>query len=248
MTRIKWGSVGERVFEAGCDRGVLYVDGADGVPWNGLISVSESSSGGDLAEYYIDGIKYLQLLAAEEFVATIEAFTYPDEFAACDGTRPVGNGLFMTQQPRRQFGLAYRTKIGNDVKGVDLGYKIHLVYNALAAPTSRPNNTMTDSVEPFNFSWSLTTKPPSFAGYKPTAHMVIDSRDTPSELLAQIEDILYGGVGSARLPSVVELIFMFNSYQSSSFDAGYLTEDYFNGFDAGHVTDPQTDLISGGTP
>lgn len=114
MTRIKWGSVGERVFEAGCDRGVLYVDGADGVPWNGLISVSESSSGGDLAEYYIDGIKYLQLLAAEEFVATIEAFTYPDEFAACDGTRPVGNGLFMTQQPRRQFGLAYRTKIGND--------------------------------------------------------------------------------------------------------------------------------------
>lgn len=134
------------------------------------------------------------------------------------------------------------------IKGVDLGYKIHLVYNALAAPTSRPNNTMTDSVEPFNFSWSLTTKPPSFAGYKPTAHMVIDSRDTPSELLAQIEDILYGGVGSARLPSVVELIFMFNSYQSSSFDAGYLTEDYFNGFDAGHVTDPQTDLISGGTP
>jgi hypothetical protein len=155
----------------------------------------------------------------------------------------------VTHQRRKEFGLSYRTKIGNDVAGVDLGYKIHLIYNALAAPTSRPNSTMTESVEPFNFSWSISTKPPNFAGYKPTAHLVIDSRDTPSDLLIQIEDILYGSAAApARLPSAVELIFLFNSYQASSFDAGYLTEPYFNGFDAGSVTDPQTALISGGTP
>lgn len=250
MPRLTWGAVGERVFEAGVDHGVLYVDGADGVAWNGLTSVSESSSGAELSEYYVDGIKYLQLLAAEEFVATIEAYTYPDEFAQCDGTRPVGHGLFMTQQPRKEFGLSYRTKVGNDVDGIDLGYKIHLVYNALAAPTARPNNTITESVDPFNFSWTISTKPPTFVGYKPTAHMVIDSRDTPSDLLAQIEDILYGSADSdpARLPSVAELIFLFNSYQASGFDAGYLTEEYFNGFDAGSIGDPQTALIDGGTP
>lgn len=248
MPPLTWDAVGERVFETGIDHGVLYVDGADGVAWNGLISVSESPSGGELSEYYIDGIKYLQLLSSEEFAATIEAYTYPDEFAQCDGTRPVGNGLFMTQQPRKQFGLSYRTKIGNDVNGVDLGYKIHLVYNVLAAPSARQSSSMTESVDPFNFSWSISTKPPTFVGYKPTAHMVIDSRDTPSDLLVQIEDILYGSVAPARLPSVAELIFLFNSYQTSSFDAGYLTEPYFNGFDAGFISDPQTALIDGGTP
>lgn len=247
--RLKWNNIGERFFETGVDQGVLYIDNAAGVPWNGLVSVSESPSGATLSELYIDGIKYLQLLEAEEYAATIEAYTYPDEFGACDGTRPVGNGLFMTHQPRKSFSLSYRTKIGNDVNGIDLGYKIHLVYDALAAPTQRQNNSLSDSVDPFHFNWSIAAKPPSFAGYKPTAHMVIDSRDTPTDLLAQIEDILYGSEASvARLPSVDELIFLFNSYQAMVFDAGYLTEEYFNGFDAGAVSDPQTALIDGGMP
>lgn len=250
MTRLVWDNIGERVFEAGVDHGVLYIDNSTGVAWNGLTSVSESSSGAELAEYYIDGIKYLQLLSSEEFGATIEAYTYPEEFAVCDGTRPVGNGMFMTQQPRRAFGLSYRTKIGNDSKGLDLGYKIHLVYNALAAPSSKSHNSLSESVEPLNFSWTITTKPPMFVGFKPTAHMVIDSRDTPSDLMADIQDILYGTDAAApRLPSVDELISMFNSYQASVLDAGNLTETYLNGFDAGATpSDPQTDLLSGGIP
>lgn len=248
--RLKWDNVGERVFETGVDQGVLYVGTTDGVPWNGLVSVSESPSGASLSEYYIDGIKYLQLLSAEEFVATIEAFTYPDEFSTCDGTLSAGNGLYMTHQPRASFGLSYRSRIGNDVDGIDLGYKIHVVYNALAAPSQRQHSSMGDTVDPYHFSWQLSTKPSNFAGFKPTAHLVIDSRDTPSDLLSQIEDILYGSTSSAsRLPSADELIFLFNSYQASSFDAGYLTEAYFNGFDAGTTpTDPETALISGGTP
>jgi hypothetical protein len=174
MTRLNWDVVGERTFETGVDRGVLYVDGSDGVPWNGLISVSESPSGADLSEYYIDGIKYLQLLAGEEFTATIDAFTYPDEFASCDGTRSVGNGLFVTQQPRKGFSLSYRSQVGNDVDGISHGYKIHVVYNALAAPSARQRNSLSDSIAPLNFSWQISTKPPRFAGYKPTAHLVID--------------------------------------------------------------------------
>ena len=250
MTRLTWDVVGERVFEAGVDHGVLYVDEGDGVAWHGLTSVSESPSGADLGEYYIDGIKYLQVLGSEEFAATIEAFTYPDEFAVCDGTRPVGNGLFMTQQPRKSFGFSYRTRVGNDIQGTDHGYKIHLVYNALAAPSSKQHSSLNESAEPINFSWSITTKPPRFVGFKPTAHMVIDSRETPSDLLYSIQDILYGTDDTApRLPSVDELIELFNSYQSSIFDAGHLTETYFNGYDAGDELDPpDTPLISGGIP
>jgi hypothetical protein len=250
MTRLEWDTVGERVFEAGVDHGVLYVDGYDGVAWHGLTSVSESPSGAELAEFYIDGIKYHQYLSAEEFVATIEAFTYPDEFAICDGTRPAGNGLFMTQQPRKPFGLSYRSKIGNDVRGLDHGYKIHLIYNALAAPSSRQRSSLGENVEPMTFSWNISTKPPTFIGYKPTAHMVIDSLETPSDLMQDITSILYGDVGAPpRLPSVPELISIFNSYQTSYFDAGYLVDPYFNGFDAGVTPeDPETDLISGGIP
>jgi hypothetical protein len=250
MTRLEWDTVGERIFEAGVDHGVLYVDGSDGVPWNGLTSVSESSSGAELAEYYIDGIKYHQLLSAEEFIATIEAFTYPDEFDVCDGTRPAGNGLFMTQQTRKSFGLSYQSKIGNDVRGLDKGYKIHLVYNALAAPSSRQRNTLSENVEPMTFSWSITTKPQSFVGFKPTAHVVIDSVETPNDLMQDVIDILYGTDDTAaRLPSVSELIAIFNSYQTSYFDAGRLIDPYYNGFDAGVTpTEPETALISGGIP
>jgi hypothetical protein len=247
---MRWATAGQRTFEAGLDRGVLFVDGIDGVPWNGLISVAESPSGGDLQEYYFDGRKYLQLLSSVEFAATIQAYTYPDEFEVCDGTAPAGNGLFVTNQRRKSFGLCYRTYVGNDLKGVEAAYKIHLIYNALAAPTPRPNNTMSATVDPYNFSWQITTKPPTFAGFKPTAHFVINSQDTPADLLARLEDILYGTESQdPRLPSVDELIFMFESYQPTGFDAGYLTEPYFNGFDAGDSpTEPQTALIDGGGP
>lgn len=247
--RLAWNVVGERVFEAGVDQGVLYVDGADGVPWNGLVAVTESPSGGEVTPYYVDGVKYLNHSASEEFEATIEAYTYPDEFAVCDGTLSVANGLFALQQRRKSFGLSYRTKIGNDVDGIDHGYKIHLVYNVTAAPSERPNNTIGDSLSPDNFSWKVVTKPPTMTGYKQTAHFVIDSRETPSDLMNQITDILYGSsTTAARLPSVSELLYIFQEYQASVFDAGFLTDTYFATFDAGIVGDAYTSTIDGGTP
>jgi len=247
MTRLMWNAVGERTFEAGVDQGILFIEGIDGVPWNGLVAVSESPSGGDITPYYIDGIKYLNHVANEEFEATIEAYTYPEEFAQCEGVSLVKNGLFATQQPKKSFGLAYRTKVGNDVDGVDHAYKIHLVYNAMAEPTDRPNNTISDSVDPFNFSWDIVTKPPTFTSYKPTAHFVIDSRDVPSILIELVEDILYGSDASAsRLPPVSELLFIFNEYDSEVLDAGTLVEDYYITIDSGVVPEPQTSTIDGG--
>jgi hypothetical protein len=247
--QLVWNAVGERTFEVGVDHGVLYIDGIDGVAWNGLISVNESPSGGDVTPYYVDGIKYLNVAAAEEFEATVEAYTYPDEFGVCDGTAPVKNGLFATQQPKKSFGLSYRTKIGNDVDGADHAYKIHLVYKAMAAPSDRQHHSMSDSIDPFNFSWKIVTKPPTFIGYKPTAHFVIDSREVPSDLMNQISDILYGTADTApRLPSVPELLFIFTEYEASVFDAGFLTEEYFTTFDAGIIPAAQTSTIDGGMP
>lgn len=212
MTRLAWGAHGERFFETGTDRGVLYLTGAPGVPWNGLKAVNESPTGGEPRPYYLDGYKYLNVASAEEYAATLEAFSSPREFAVCDGTLGIHNGLFVTQQPRSQFGLSYRTLVGNDKDGDQHGYKIHLVYNALAAPSQRNNQTTGDGVNPLTLSWSITTQPPLLAGIKPTAHFVIDSRFTPPVLLKTIEDILYGSIdGDARLPSVQELADLFRS-------------------------------------
>ncbi len=251
MTRLMWNAAGERIFEAGVDRGVLYIEGEVGVPWNGLISVSESPSGGKVTPYYIDGIKYFNHVSLEEFEAAIEAYTYPEEFAECDGTKLVKNGLFATQQRKKSFGLAYRTKVGNDNDGIDHGYKLHVVYNATAEPTNRSNNTISDSVEPFNFNWSIFTKPSVFTGYKPTAHFVIDSRTTPPTLLGQIENILYGsdvdGLTS-RLPSADELLYIFDSHESGFIDAGTLVEPYYNTIDAGIIPEAQTDTFDAGGP
>lgn len=246
--RLTWNAIGERFFETGVDRGVLYVD-AVGVPWNGLVSVSEAPTGAEVTPYYIDGVKYLNHMSSEEFEATVEAYTYPDEFGPCEGIRSVANGLSLAQQPRKQFGLCYRTIVGNDVEGVDHGYKIHLVYNALAAPSERSNTTTGEEVEPFNFSWDIVTKPPTFIGYKHTAHFVIDSRETPSELLSRIEDILYGSdTTNPRQPSVPELLFIFEEYQAAFFDAGRAGDEYFASFDAGRAGDPYTSTIDGGGP
>lgn len=210
MARLNWDAQGARYYETGIDRGVLYPISDIGVAWPGLIAVSESPSGGDPRPYYIDGIKYLNISAAEEFVASIEAFYAPAEFAECDGRTQIQNGLFATQQPRKTFGFSYRTLIGNDLDGSAHGYKIHLVYNALAAPAGRDYASNGDSVDPSIFSWDIETLPPSLNGYKPTAHMVVDSRTTDPAVLTQVEDLLYGTEANApTLPTPNELVAIF---------------------------------------
>lgn len=211
MPRLEWNAAGSRFYEAGVDRGVLYVDGQAGVPWNGLTAVNENASGGDAQAFYIDGVKYLNRSSDREFEATITAFTYPDEFGVCDGTVEARSGLFITNQRRKSFGLSYRTMIGND-QTEQYGYKIHIIYNALAAPSDVDNKTATDRTEVNEFSWQITTKPPAMSGYKPTSHIVIDSRTTDPSVLELIEDILYGNdEDSARIPSLAELIGVYDT-------------------------------------
>jgi hypothetical protein len=210
VPRLNWDVSGERFYETGIDRGVLYVPALDGVAWSGLTSIEESPSGGDAKPYYLDGFKYLNLSAAEEFEATINAFSSPKEFDQCDGMVSVHNGLLATQQPRQSFGLSYRTLLGNDIEGTDYAYKIHLVYNALAAPGSRTSTTIGSSAEPTDLSWQITTMPPAMTGYKPTAHLIIDSSRTDPAVLAEVEDIVYGSdSNSARQPSPDELAAIF---------------------------------------
>lgn len=212
MAQLVWGTVGQRRFETGADRGVLYVDGV-GFAWNGLTSVKESISGGEPQPYYYDGVKYLNLASAEDYAATIEAFSSPEEFDQCDGTVAISNGLFATQQPRKEFDFSFRTLIGNDLDGTDYGYKIHLVYNALAAPADRDNVTISDSPNPATLSWPISTRPPVVSGHRPTAHFVIDSSKTPEDLMVELEDILYGTSTTApRMPDADEVTSMFAAF------------------------------------
>lgn len=206
MTRLDWNSIGARLYETGVDRGVLFVDGYPGVPWNGLTSVNESPSGGDPKTFYIDGVKYLMISAPEEFEGTITAFTYPDEFSQCNGDVQPRSGLFLTHQRRKTFGFSYRTKIGNDLTG-SYGYKIHLIYNALASPSERSNETLKDSTDPDDFSWKITCIPPTMDGYRRTSHIILDSRTTDPSVLSEIEDILYGtDEDQSRMPTLEEVI------------------------------------------
>lgn len=210
MTRINWGASGERFYELGLDRGVLYVGSNPGVPWIGLVSVAENPSGGGAKPFYVDSVKYLNLAASEEFEATIAAFASPVEFAPCEGSLAIQNGLFATQQPRIPFGLSYRTLVGNDTQGTNLGYKIHIVYNALAAPSSRSNNTTNNSVDPITLSWPITTLPPAMTGVKRTSHLIIDSRYADPDALIEAESVLYGDESnSARIPTPDELAAIF---------------------------------------
>lgn len=197
MAELVWDAVGERVYETGVDRGVLYLPNVSGVydtgfAWNGLTGVTESPSGAEATPQYADNIKYLNLVSAEEFGATIEAFTYPEEFAQCDGSAAPEPGVFLGQQGRRTFGLAYRTQIGNDLAGTDFGYKIHLIYGALAAPSERAYATVNDSPEALTFSWELSTTAVPVTGFKPTASITIDSTKVTPADLAALETILYG--------------------------------------------------------
>lgn len=217
MPKLEWDKVGARVYETGVDHGVLYLPDAQGeystgVVWNGLVSVSESPSGAEPSPQYADNIKYLNLVSAEEFGATIEAFTYPDEFAVCDGTAEPTPGVLVGQQSRKTFGLSYRTKIGNDLNGSDHGYKLHLVYGALAAPTEKAYSTVSDSPEAITFSWSVSTTPVEVPGLKPTATLTINSTKVDPAALALLEEMLYGSTAeTASLPLPGEVIALFEA-------------------------------------
>lgn len=205
MSKLVWDQTGERLYETGVRNGVLYIPTAGvyskGVAWNGLTAVTESPSGAEATPLYADDIKYLNLMSTEEFGATIEAYTYPDEFAECDGSAALVDGVYIGQQARKTFGLCYRTTVGNDTEGNDYGYKLHIIYGCLAAPSEKGYATINDSPEAITFSWEVTTTPVNVAGAKPTASITIDSTKVDATKLAALEDILYGSESEeARLP------------------------------------------------
>ena len=211
MPRLTWDDTGKRFYETGVRQAVLYVQGEGGtypkgVAWNGITAVTESPSGAEPNPLYADDIKYLNLLSAEEFAATIEAYTYPDEFAQCDGTASPVKGVTIGQQARKTFGLCYRTTVGNDVDSDKHGYKLHLIYGCMAAPSEKGYSTKNDSPEAVTFSWEVSTTPVSVDGFEPTACMTIDSRTADATKLKALEDILYGNESEARLPLPNEVV------------------------------------------
>lgn len=214
MAKLVWDETGKRFYETGVDHGVLYpLDTlgkySKGVAWNGLSSVTESPSGAEPTAIYADNIKYLNLMSAEEFGATIEAYTYPDEWAECDGSAAIADGVYAGQQTRKTFGLCYRTKLGNDVDGNDHGYKLHLIYGALASPSEKGYQTINDSPEAITFSWEISTTPVSIKNFKPTACITINSTKANPTDLATLEGILYGSEepeAEPRLPLPDEVV------------------------------------------
>lgn len=204
--RLTWDDAGKRLYETGVKQGVLYPqddNGAypKGVAWNGLTAVTESPEGAEPTPLYADDIKYLNLLSTEEFKATVEAYTYPDEFAECDGSGSLVEGVTIGQQERKTFGLSYRTSLGNDVKGNEYGYKLHIVYGCLAAPSEKAYATVNDSPEAITFSWEVSTTPVNVTGFKPTASLVLNSVKLGEAKMKAIEDVLYGSsTAEARLP------------------------------------------------
>lgn len=215
MTKIIWDGTGERFYETGTSQGVLYVQTGDGaygtgVAWNGLTGVTESPSGADPTDMYADDIKYASIRSAETFDATVEAYTYPDEFAECDGSAELTPGVMIGQQNRKAFGLSYRTKVSNDVN-ID-AYKLHLIYGATASPSEKAYTTINDSPDAITFSWELKTTPVNVTGYKPTATLVIDSRKVDKEKLTKFEEILYGSAESEpKLPLPDEVLAHFGA-------------------------------------
>ena len=222
MARIEWDKTGERFFETGVDRGVFYPRGSGGtytggVAWNGLTAVTESPSGAETTKHYADNIAYLSLTSAEEFGATIEAFTWPDEFEAVDGLGELASGITIGQQTRKVFGFSYRTKVGNDVDGEDHGYKLHLLYGCKASPSEKAYATISDSTEPLTFSWELTTEPIIVGTinnieYRPTSILTVDSTRVDQSDLTALETLLYGGEGAGAdaqlpLPAAVYALF-----------------------------------------
>lgn len=217
MFNLQWDQIGERVYETGVKMGVLYPQTGGtypkGIAWNGLTAITESPSGAEPEPIYADDTKYLNLISNEEFGATIEAYTYPEEFGACDGSAEIGTGVSIGQQRRNPFGLCYRTTIGNDTDGSDYGYKIHIIYGAMASPSEKGYATINDTPEAITFSWELATTPVAVPGFKPTASLTVDSTKVAKEKLTILEEILYGKSAAepaeaieARLPLPSEII------------------------------------------
>lgn len=215
MAKLVWDKVGERLYETGVSNGVLYpmTEGntyGTGVAWNGISSVSESPSGAEPSAVYADNTKYLNLISAEDFSATIEAYTYPDEWAECDGSAEIAKGVMIGQQTRKGFGLCYRTILGNDVRSNEYGYKLHIIYGGMAAPSEKSYTSVNDSPEAITLSWSITTTPVAVSGFKPTACLIIDSTKADPAKLAALEKILYGSdeepQSEARLPLPDEIV------------------------------------------
>lgn len=216
MPKLVWDLVGERFYETGVDHGVLYIPNdtgeyASGVAWNGLTTVTETPSGAEPNAQYADNIKYLNLISVEQFGGTIDAFTYPPEFAQFDGLGVPSEGVFVGQQPRKTFGLSYRTKVGNDLEGDGYGYKLHLVYGCIATPSEKAYNTINDSPEAIAFSWTISTTPVLVSGYQPTSLIVIDGSIVDADALAALEEELYGGTAEAKLPLPDQVIEMFGT-------------------------------------
>lgn len=215
MAALVWDQTGERFYETGVDKGVLYIPTAGvysiGYAWNGLTAITESPTGAEASPLYADNIKYLNLISVEEFGGTIEAYTYPDEFGQCDGTVSPTVGVSVGQQSRSTFGLSYRTRLGNDEVNTEYGYKLHLIYGALAAPSEKAYATINDSPEAITFSWTFTTTPVSVSGLKPTSLITIDSTKVDSAALATLESALYGGaLSSPNLPLPDAVLAMFD--------------------------------------
>lgn len=219
MAKLVWDNTGEKFYETGVDHGVLYVQDTSGkypkgVVWNGLTAVTESPSGAEATPLYADNIKYLNLMSTEEFGATIEAYTYPDEFAECDGSASLVEGVMIGQQKRKTFGMCYRTTLGNDVASNSYGYKLHIIYGALAAPSEKSYTTINDSPEAITFSWEVSTTPVPVTGHQPTASIVIDSTKVDADKLAALEKKLYGGEAegeTAQLPLPDEIAEIFKT-------------------------------------
>jgi hypothetical protein len=201
--KLVWDKTGEHFYETGVKNGVLYPMSASGtypkgVAWNGLTAITESPSGAEATALYADDIKYLNLMSNEEFGATVEAYTYPDEFAECDGSASLTEGVYIGQQARKTFGLCYRTTLGNDAKGNDYGYKLHIIYGAMASPSEKAYSTINDSPDAITFSWELSTTPVAVANFKPTASLTIDSTKVDAAKLTALEEILYGKDGTGE--------------------------------------------------
>lgn len=216
MSKLVWDNTGERLYETGVSKGVLYIPTggvySKGVAWNGLTAVTESPSGAEATPLYADDIKYLNLMSNEEFGCTIEAYTYPDEFAECDGSASLVDGVYIGQQARKTFGFCYRTVLGNDTESNDHGYKLHLVYGCLAAPSEKSYATVNDSPEAITFSWEVSTTPVNVTGHKPTACITIDSTKADPTKLATLEAKLYGAESTeAMLPLPDEIAQIFNT-------------------------------------
>jgi len=205
MPVLEWDKIGERIYQTGVDRGVLYLHDGTVVPWNGLINIEESPNS-ELKSFFLDGIKYLENLSPSDYLGKLQAFTYPDEFDLVNGIGHVAPGMSVHEQPPKSFSLSYRTKVGNDIEGEEFGYKIHILYNVLANPDPRAFATLQETVQPATFGWTLTGTPQKLPKFRPTVHVSIDSRTTPPEILEIVEKTLYGSEQHvASLPSITEI-------------------------------------------